>query len=364
MAGMHRRVAVLGGGSWGTALSHVFASQGAETLLWLRDAQRADEINARHTNERYAPGRALSERLVATTDLEAAVRFAPLVLVVIPSKALRAVARQIGDHVSGDQILVSATKGLELEGLKRMSQVLREETCARKVGALSGPNLSAEVLAGHPSATVVASRFEEVIEATAELLAAPTLRVYGSFDIVGVELAGALKNIVAIAAGVSAEMGHGANTLALIVTRGLAEMARFGAAVGAKPLTFEGLAGIGDLVATAGSPLSRNHTVGRRLARGEGLDEIVTKLGMVAEGVNTTRVVHEHARRLGVDMPIAAGMHRLLFEGAAVEEVLSELMGRPSLYEVGHMPIGEASLVTESIVEHAAAIAHREGGRS
>jgi glycerol-3-phosphate dehydrogenase (NAD(P)+) len=339
-------VSVLGGGSWGTALAQVIAGHGAPTKLWMRSEEGVREVNQARTNRRYLPNQEVHPLVTATTDLAEAAR-AELILLALPSSSLREVARALGDHVRGDQILLSATKGLEVETLTRMSEILLQETCARKIGALSGPNLAAEVMAGMPSATVVASRFDEVITGAERVLAGPRLRVYGNFDLVGVELAGALKNIIAIAAGVAAGLGFGANTLSLLLTRGLAEIWRFAAALGAEQSTFLGLAGVGDLVATCASPLSRNHTVGRRLAKGERLDAIQADMRMVAEGVNTTRAVCRHADRLGVEMPIARAMHQVLFEGGDIQRGLEALMTRASRYEADYLPIGLQLAVAE-----------------
>lgn len=352
--------AVLGGGSWGTALAHLLGTHGYDTLLWMRDKAAANRINKTHINSRYLKGYHIHENVRATNDLAAAASHSHLIIVAIPSKALREVAYEIGNHVTADQILVSATKGLEADSLKRMSEILLEETCARKVGALSGPNLAAEVMAGNPSATVVASQFEEVIETAERMLAGPGFRLYGNFDIVGVEIGGALKNTIAIAAGISAGMGLGANTLSMLMTRGLAEISRFGVALGADRSTFLGLAGVGDLIATCSSPLSRNQTVGRRLAKGEKLDEIIDDMTMVAEGVNTTRAVKTHARRLGVDMPIAEGMYELLFNDAQIQDILGGLMTRTSVYEGEYTPIGQNDARTHSVMEYAARLEARE----
>ncbi len=359
--GSSQTATVLGGGSWGTALAHVLGCHGYDTMLWMRDDEVVREINEQHTNRTYHGDRHIHEKVRATSNLAQAAGHAEVILVVVPSKAVREVAFELGDHVTGDQILISATKGLEAARLTRMSEVLREETCVRKVGALSGPNLAAEVLAEQPSACVVASRFEEVIEKAERMLAGPRFRIYGNFDVVGVEIAGALKNIIAIAAGVSHGLGFGANTLAMLMTRGLAEISRFGEALGAEPMTFLGLAGVGDLIATCTSELSRNHTVGRRLAQGLKLADIQKEMHMVAEGVFTTQAAHQHARRLGVDMPICEGVYKALFEGAAIESVLQNLMARASRYENSYSPIGEPATVTGSILDYATAIASREG---
>lgn len=354
-----RSVSVLGGGSWGTALAHIVASHGYDTLLWVRREDQAQEINELHTNSRYLKNGVLDSRVEATTDLERVALRSEVIIHVVPSKAFREVSYQLGDFLSGDQIVLSATKGLEGDDLKRMSQVLLEETCVRKIGALSGPNLAQEVIAGHPSATVVASPFSEVIEKAERLLAGPTFRLYGNADMVGVEMAGALKNIYAIAGGIAAGQGYGANTLSALITRGLAEISRLGEHFGADRLTFQGLAGVGDLVATCTSTLSRNHTVGRHLAKGEALEEIVANLGMVAEGVNTTRVVHAFAQAQGIDMPIARAVHGVLFESMTPAESLGELMCRASRYEGHDQPIQSQTLFGQSITEAAALVARR-----
>ena len=329
----NKHAAVLGGGSWGTALASIMGSHGYDTLLWMRDEALCKTLNTSHRNPTYLGDAAIDPRVRATTDLIEAAEHAEVLIVAIPSKHFRSVMRDVGDHLSGDQVVISATKGLEAEGLKRMSEVIAEETCVRKIGAISGPNLAREIVAGQPAATVVASAFESVIQKVERMLAGPTFRLYGNFDLPGTEYAGALKNIYAIAGGVAAGLGFGANTLSTLITRGLAEMSRFGERYGAERLSFQGLAGVGDLVATCSSTLSRNHTVGRHLAQGEKLEEIIANLGMVAEGVNTTRVIHTHAVEEGIDMPIASAVYRLLFEDATPHEALSELMARDSRYE-------------------------------
>ncbi|MCB9729718.1 MAG: NAD(P)-dependent glycerol-3-phosphate dehydrogenase [Deltaproteobacteria bacterium] len=348
-----RTASVIGGGSWGTALAHILGTHGYETLLWMRDEDTVREVNEERTNRRYLGDAPIDPHVEATSDLARSATHAELILVVVPSKAFRQVANALGDHVVGDQILVSATKGLQEDGMKRMSQILREETCCRKVGALSGPNLAKEVLDGHPTSTVVASPFEEVIEKAERMLSGPRFRLYGNFDIVGVELAGALKNIYAIAGGVAAGLGFAANTQSALITRGLAEMCRFGKRFGADPATFQGLAGVGDMIATCTSTLSRNHTVGRLLAGGGKLEDIVESLGMVAEGVETTRVVHHYARRERIYMPIAEAVHRMLFEGATPESALTTLMERASRYEDLDSLIHTGPVAGDSVVESA-----------
>ncbi|MBI3726528.1 NAD(P)-dependent glycerol-3-phosphate dehydrogenase [bacterium] len=327
------KVAVLGGGSFGTTLAHTVASAGRACTLWSRDEEVARKINETHRNPRYFQDRPLSPDLRATSNLEEAAKDAPLVVVAVASSGFREVARALGDFVRGDQVILSATKGLEPRTHKRMSELLREETCAKKVGALSGPNIAREILDGQPAATVVASRFRDAIELSAELLHAPRFRIYGNDDLLGVELAGALKNVIAIASGVLTGLGLGDNARSLLITRGLAEIQRLGVKLGADPLTFSGLAGIGDLLVTCTSPLSRNHRVGAGLAKGETLEAIVERLGEVAEGINTARVCKELAAEHGVAMPIAEGVYKLLHEGLAVRDALEDLMQRRPRYE-------------------------------
>ncbi len=363
MAVQGRKAAVLGGGSWGTALAHLMAVAGADVRLWMRNEERVAEINTTHTNSRYLKDRRIHEGVVATTDFASTASFAEVIVVAIPSSEMRAVAFELGQHVTGDQILLSATKGFEAEHLTRMSEVLRAETCCLKVGAISGPNLADEVMDNQPTATVIASPFDEVIEKAARLLAGPTLRVYGNHDLVGVEVHGALKNIIAIAAGVSAGMNLGQNSLAMLLTRGLAEISRFAEALGADRLTALGLAGLGDLIATCASPLSRNNTLGRKLATGLSLAEAQADAIKVAEGVNTTYAAHRHATRLGVDMPIVRGVHALLFEGLSVKEVLGQLMSRANRFEHSEIPLNAPRLIEGSVVESALNIrAHAERG--
>lgn len=329
------RTAVLGGGSWGTTLAHLAAQTGdEEVLLWLRDAEVVREVNERRTNRRYLGDVALARRVRATTSLEEAVKGTRLVIVAVPSGAFRGVCAQAGEFVTGDQVLLSATKGLEPATFVRMSQVISEETCARKVGAISGPNLAKELIAGQPSATVVASRFKEAIVVGAKLLHSRALRVYGNPDVKGVELAGALKNVIAIGCGVAQGLGFGLNVRSMLITRGLAEVQRLGVKLGAEPLTFSGLAGIGDLLATCSSELSRNFRVGLGLARGKALQAILDELGECAEGVNTTRVALELARSVDVPLPITEGVGRLLFSGATPASVLDDLMTRAARYEI------------------------------
>lgn len=328
-----KTVGVLGGGSWGTALAELVARNGHRALVWTIEEDVADSLRRDQVNEKYLPGLKLNRRVSATTDLREVLESGSTILSVIPSKAVRSVAVEASAHLRPSHVLISATKGLESPGLKRMSRIVEEETCVRKVGALSGPNLAVEIMQGSPAATVVASEFEEVIRLAHELLNGKLLRVYGSYDRAGVELCGALKNIYAIGAGMASGLGFGRNATAFFLTRGLAEMRRIGTLLGATGETFNGIAGIGDLLATASSDLSRNFRLGRAVAGGMDVEAAARSLGQVAEGVPTTRAVNAYALEHGVDMPQARAMHRILFEGEAPRDVVADLMKRRHLFE-------------------------------
>lgn len=321
-----QRVAVIGGGSWGTTVAQLIARNGHEVRLWMRDPGQAAQLNANRCNERYLPGVELSSNLEATASLEDAAYGARTLFLMVPSHSLRAIASELGDYLDGSRLLIHGIKGIEPATFKRMSQLLREETCCRQIGVMSGPNLAKEVAAGHPSATVVASRFQEVIDAGIELLRSKTFRVYGNEDVIGTELGGSLKNILAIGSGLAHGLGFGDNTMALLLTRGLAEMIRLGTSLGASPQTFAGLSGIGDLMATCFSPLSRNYQVGYRLAKGETLEAITQDLRQVAEGVRTTKTVAEYAQAHGVYMPITEGVYQVLFRGSTPKDALAVLL--------------------------------------
>jgi glycerol-3-phosphate dehydrogenase (NAD(P)+) len=322
------RVGVVGAGSWGTTLSKILGENGHPTLVWAFEQDVCDQINSEHRNERFMPGAELPPQVIATRDVAEVCRECGFILMVVPSHVFREVARAMGDRLHGEQVVVHCTKGIERETFRRMSEVLREETCVRKIGVLAGPNLARELADRQPAGTLVASRYDEAVMLAQRYLPNRYFRVYGGDDVVGAEVGGAFKNIVAVAAGVVDGMGLGDNTKALLLTRGLSEMARYGATLGAEVLTFGGMAGIGDLMATCASPHSRNHQVGERLARGESLREIQDNMYMVAEGVKPVGSVQSYARYKGLDLPIVRAVHALLYEGKSVEQVARELMAR------------------------------------
>ena len=317
---------MLGGGAWGTALASHAARAGLPVRLWVREAEVATAVNERHENPAYLPGAGLPPRLRATTDLAEALAGVEAVVVAVPSEYCRAVYREAAGLLPASAALVSATKGLEIDTLQRMTEVAAAEAPGHPLAVLSGPSFALEVARGLPTAVVVAARDHACAERVQRALATRAFRVYSSEDVVGVELAGALKNVIAIAAGIVDGLGFGHNTLAALVTRGLAEISRLAVALGGRPDTLAGLAGLGDLVLTCTGGLSRNRTVGQRLGRGQSLQEATA--GLHPEGVRTTLAAVALAERHGIELPIAAQMKAVLYAGKPPREALEELMLR------------------------------------
>jgi glycerol-3-phosphate dehydrogenase (NAD(P)+) len=318
-------VCVLGGGSFGTTLAGLMAAQGVPVTLWLRDEKVAAQIMKEHENKRYMPGFRLDSRLQISTDLAASVAAADMVFLAIPSSAFRSVLREIGPALAGKDV-ISTTKGIEQPGFLMMSEIVELEAPHARVAVLSGPNLAKEIAAGALTATVVASEDHGLCARAQDVLGSKRMRVYASQDKYGVELGGALKNVYAIISGMAAAMGMGENTKSMLITRSLAEMTRFAVHMGASPLTFLGLSGVGDLIVTCMSPLSRNYQVGFALGQGKTLDESVAQLGQVAEGVNTLKVLKQKSDEEGVYMPLVAGLHAILFEQQPLDAVIGRLM--------------------------------------
>lgn len=317
---------VLGGGSFGTAMATILAENGHETRLWVRDPETAAVINASHENPRYLPGAELPESVVATESLDEAISGASIIFVAVPSKAYVSVLEQAAALVKPGTAVVSCTKGIHAQGFRLMSQLLEEYWPGCPVGVLSGPNLAKEIVERRFTGTVIASHDASLCDRIQHALGCSYFRVYDNQDMYGVELAGALKNIYAIATGMAAALGVGENSRAFLITRSLAEMSRFAVQLGANPLTFLGLAGVGDLIVTCSSSLSRNYRVGHMLGEGKTMDEAIAQLGQTAEGVNTVQLVAAEAQRRGIYMPIAAGLNAVLFEGKPVQAVIAGLM--------------------------------------
>ncbi|HET9261296.1 MAG TPA: NAD(P)H-dependent glycerol-3-phosphate dehydrogenase [Acidimicrobiia bacterium] len=329
------KVAVIGAGSWGTTVA-AMAARRARTVLWARHRELADSINESHVNKPYLPGLELPDTLAATADLAEASSDADVVVMAVPSHGFREVFTEIAPGLREDRTIISLTKGIEQGTLATMTEVVFDvepEVDRDRVGVMTGPNLASEIAAGQPTATVVAMRHIEAAAALQQLFMGPSFRVYTNDDVTGCELGGALKNVMAIASGMSDGLGFGDNTRATLLTRALAELTRLGVALGGRPETFAGLAGMGDLIATCSSDRSRNHRVGFALARGQTLEEITTEMRMVAEGVKTTKSVLGLAERTGVDMPIASHVDLVLEGKLSPKEGMLSLMTREAKAE-------------------------------
>lgn len=331
------KVTVVGTTSWGTTLALVLSGKGHEVALLARSEEECMLLRNDGENRRFLPGAYFPSNLSVSSSPSEAFSGTRMVVFAVPSQSMRANLEKIKPFLTTDMLLVSATKGLELGTMSRMSEVIQDELgtdLSRNACALSGPNLAKEVAKGLPSTTVVAARDIEVAMEAQELFITPLFRVYTNTDVVGVELGGTLKNIIAIGAGISDGLGYGDNSKAAFMTRGLAEMTRLGAAAGAHALTFAGLAGLGDLIATCSSQLSRNRFVGLELAKGRKLAEIQESMQNVAEGVPTTKAACALSRRLGVEMPITELMYEVLFEDLDPRETVSQLMLREAKHEL------------------------------
>ena len=325
---------MIGAGSWGTAVAHLCAHNAA-TVLYARDPAVADAVNSTGENSRYLPGRRLHPDLWATANIAEAVGGADAVVMGVPSHGFRDTLRLLRPHVADGTPVVSLAKGLESRTRKRMTEVVADELPGCPAGVLTGPNLAKEILAGHAAAAVLAMAPADVplAEMLRDVLCANDFRVYTHIDVVGAEIAGATKNVIALAAGIADGLGAGDNTRAALITRGLAEVTRLGVALGGEPDTFAGLAGIGDIVVTCVSAQSRNRHVGERLGRGETIDEIVTSMDQVAEGVKSTPVVASLARSLDVDMPITEAVRSVIEDGRPAAVAYRSLLDRPPTTE-------------------------------
>ncbi|HEX2077966.1 MAG TPA: NAD(P)H-dependent glycerol-3-phosphate dehydrogenase [Longimicrobium sp.] len=328
---MTARAAVIGAGSWGTALANLLAGKGMPTTVWSYEPEVADDINHAHENRKYLDGIALDGSLRATAEMAEALEGADLVVAVSPSHTMRGVMAQAAPHIEDGALVVSASKGIENQSLKMMDAVLADvlpPSVTRTACFLSGPSFAREVGLGHPTAVTVASEDHDAAQRAQAAFQTRSFRVYTTHDVRGVELGGSVKNVIAIAAGVVEGLGFGYNTQAALITRGLAEIMRLGAALGAQPQTLAGLAGIGDLILTCTGGLSRNRTVGVELGKGRPLEEILAGMHMVAEGVRTARSTRDLARREGVEMPIVEAVHAMLFEGLDARGAVEQLMLR------------------------------------
>lgn len=329
-------ISVIGAGSWGTALALVLADNKHHVKLWARREDLAEEINHHHTNEKYLPGITLPASLRATTSLAESVEDTDAILLVTPTKALREVLPELKGLITNPVSIIHASKGIEPGSLMRISQVIEEEipeALRKSVVVLSGPSHAEEVSLRHPTTVTVSSKDIKEAEYAQDLFINSNFRVYTNDDIIGVELGGALKNIIALGAGLSDGLGYGDNAKAALITRGLAEIARLGASMGANPLTFMGLTGIGDLVVTCTSVHSRNWRAGNLLGQGKSLDEVLENMGMVVEGVRTTKAAYHLAKEQNVEMPIATILYEVLFNEKHPKDAVDQLMGRLRTHE-------------------------------
>jgi glycerol-3-phosphate dehydrogenase (NAD(P)+) len=330
------QVAVVGAGSWGSAVANLVAIKQPVTL-WARRRELAEAINETHENPDYLPGYALREQVTASSDLGRVLEGAEAIVMGVPSHGFRSVLERMGDQIDPGLPILSLAKGVEQGSLMRMTEVAADvmpDHRTDRIGVLTGPNLAKEIVAGQPAATVIAMQDGDAAEALQQIFMSPRFRVYTNDDVIGSESAGALKNVMAIAAGMAHGLGFGDNTMATLITRALAELTRLGIAMGGRPMTFSGLAGMGDLIATCMSSQSRNHTVGFGLGQGKKLDAIIAEMNQVAEGVKSTPGILALAERHGVEMPIATQVARVLYEGASPIDAVSSLMAREAKPEM------------------------------
>ena len=321
-----KMVAVLGGGSFGTAVANIIATNGIHTYLWMRDQVRAQSCQQDRENADYLPGYRFADQLTVTADVELAVGDSDVVFISVPSPAFREIARKVAPLLKKDAMVVSTTKGIEAEGFTLMSQILEQELPGVAIGCLSGPNFAKEIIQKQLTGTVIASEDDRLTESIPRILSSDTFRVYVNHDRYGVELGGALKNMYAIMAGMAAAVGVGHNSIAMLLTRALAEMSRFAQRLGANPMTFLGLSGVGDLILTCTSDLSRNYRLGYAVASGKSIADAMAEIHQSVEGVNTVKLVKHKAEQLGIYMPLVSGLYAVLFEQQPLQQVMRGLM--------------------------------------
>ncbi|TFJ93804.1 NAD(P)H-dependent glycerol-3-phosphate dehydrogenase [Lentibacillus salicampi] len=343
------KIAVLGAGSWGTALSIVLADNGHDVRLWTHRQEQADTINQKHKNEKYLDA-TIPEQVKAFYRLDKAIEDVSAVLIVVPAKAIRDVSMELDKVLKDPAVIIHATKGIEPESLRRVSQLIGEEMTGydyEDVVVLSGPSHAEEVGKRQPTTVTVSSINSQNAAFAQDLFINESFRVYTSNDMVGIELGGALKNIIALGAGISDGLGYGDNAKAALITRGLAEITRLGASLGASPLTFLGLPGVGDLIVTCTSPHSRNWRAGNLLGKGQKLDEVLEQMGMVVEGVRTTKAAYQFAKEQQIEMPITEGLYQVLFNDEKPKDIVEQLMNRNKRDEMDDI----ASFIRTSLPE-------------
>lgn len=328
------KIGVIGAGSWGTAVGILLSKKGYDVHIWDRNKKLLDEINISKENIKYLPGVLIPSGLAAVDELDKCVFDAEIVVVAVPSHAVREVCDNLRSIIRDSQVFVSLAKGIENGSLKRMSEIITEKFPNNKVAVLSGPSHAEEVSRDIPTTVVASSKDKQTAEYVQDVFITPKFRVYTNPDIIGVEIGGAVKNIIALAAGISDGLGYGDNTKAALMTRGIAEIARLGVALGAQPLTFAGLSGIGDLIVTCTSMHSRNRRAGILIGQGKSVEEAIQEVKMVVEGINTTRSTYELSQKMGIEMPITNELYKVLFQNKSAKYAVSELMLRDKKHEI------------------------------
>lgn len=342
---MVNKVAVMGGGSFGTIIANICAENGSQVAFWMRNEEVVASINSTGENKQYLPGYKLNERVRASTDMASAVQGSEFIFVAVPSQSFRSVLLDMLPSMQAKVSLVSTTKGIEAGSFLLMSQVLQQVVPDARVGVLSGPNLAKEIAAKNLTGTVIASPHGELRETARSLLKSKYFRVYPNDDMFGVELGGSLKNIYAIIAGIAGAMGMGHNTSSMLITRSLAEMARFGRELGADPMTFLGLSGVGDLIVTCSTPLSRNYRIGYAIGQGKTVEQAKKDVGQTAEGINTVALVKQKADELGVYMPLVSGLAKILNGEESIAGIMSSLMLSENALDVEFVANDEKNLI-------------------
>ncbi|WP_202080021.1 NAD(P)H-dependent glycerol-3-phosphate dehydrogenase [Caldalkalibacillus salinus] len=333
------KIAVLGAGSWGTALSIVLADNGYDVCLWSRRKEQAEEINQHHTNEKYLPGVTLPTRIKAELSVEKVLEDTTYILLVLPTAIVRQVAKELLPYLTSEHVIIHSSKGIEPDTYKRVSQLIEEEIPERKrkgIVVLSGPSHAEEVSHRSPTTVVVGSESLDLAEKVQDLFINQHFRVYTNNDVTGMEIGGSLKNIIALGAGLTDGLEFGDNAKAALMTRGLAEIARLGIEMGAHPLTFAGLAGVGDLIVTCTSQHSRNWRCGYALGQGQTVDDVLSSMGMVVEGIRTTKAAYQLGKEKNVEMPITQELYKVLFEDKSPQQAAEDLMGRGPTHELEH----------------------------
>ncbi|MDI3534316.1 MAG: glycerol-3-phosphate dehydrogenase [Thermosediminibacterales bacterium] len=339
---MSKNIGVIGAGSWGTALAILLGGKGYNVKLWARRIEHKKQIDAYGENTEYLPGVKIPDNVKVTNEIEEAVAKSKYIVIAVPSHCVRNIVKIIKNLLNKDSIIINVAKGIEIDSLKRMSEVIREELdddFYYNIAVLSGPSHAEEVSRNIPTTVVVAAEKKRIAEIVQDLFITPNFRVYTNPDIIGVELGGALKNVIALGAGISDGLGFGDNSKAALMTRGIAEIKRLGIAMGANILTFAGLSGVGDLIVTCTSPHSRNRRAGIELGRGKSLKEILENTNMVIEGVRTTKAAYKLQKKYNVEMPITTELYKVLFEGKHPKEAVSDLMMRGRTHEIEEVAI-------------------------